>query len=579
MTQQQQQHNIKSTAAAYARYSTDLQTENSIDYQLAAIEKYAAENNISITHRFIDEGFSGTNTDRQGFQSLMAGAALGEFSKVIIYDISRGSRDVGDWFVFRKAMQSFNIEVISCQQQLGNFLDANSFLTELLSIGLAQHMVLDTRKKSMDGVLAAAKKGKFLGGRAPFGYDIVDQKYIINELEAQLVRLAFKMYAAGASYSDILQHFHKAGYKTRAGKDFSRHTLLHILKNERYAGVYIWNEFICHVMRKDVVKRPNPNVVKIEGAIPEIIDRDTFETVQRILSSHKTKGGRNKAAIPYLLSGLIRCEKCGATFHGYRSKNGRGDYRYYVCGTKYKNGIEKKCDRPSIRCEVLDGFAVKVLKKYLSTTNFDALAVEIARRYNESTAVNVEAEKKEIKKIDEQIQNGVNAILSGFDNEELRATMEKLKERKLQLQEVIAKAASSGKRINPEKLAAHLRASVENIDIDKLIDNAEYKQLRQLMKKHIAGIVAHADGSFTVCIGYPVDELLNGSPLGASGGFSAAIVPPGSGAGLTEREHIKTTPPEILDAVVNVADNDNSGNTLLAISKNFVILSTYHMAA
>lgn len=560
------------TAAAYARYSTDNQTENSIDYQLTAIEKYASDNNIIITHKFIDEGYSGTNTNRQGFQSLMAAAALGEFSTVIIYDISRGSRDVGDWFVFRKAMQSFNIEVISCQQQLGSFLDANNFLTELLSIGLAQHMVLDTRKKSMDGVLAAAKKGKFLGGPAPFGYDIVNQKYVINEIEAQLVRLAFKMYIAGASYHDIALKFHAAGYKTRSGKNFSRHSIAAILRNERYAGVYIWNEYISRVMRKNVLKRPNPNIVRIEGGIPAIVDRDTFDAVQKIMKSHKTKGGKNKAAEPYLLSGLIRCEKCGGSWHGYRSCNARGDYRYYVCGNKYKREVdEKRCSAASIRCEIIDGFVLKVLKKYLSTTNFDALAVEIARRYNEAQAVNVDAEKKEIKKIDEQIQNGVNAILTGFDNEELRQTMDALKARKKQLQEIVSKAANSGKRVNPEKLAAKLRASVENIDLD----NMDPKELRQLFTKHIAGVIAHEDGSFSVLIGYPVEEMANSAPAGS--GFSAASAPAGSVAGLKEREHRKTAPAEILAGAV--ADNVSSGNTLFAISKKFIILSTYHMAA
>lgn len=554
--------NKKNTAAAYARYSTDKQTENSIDYQLSAIKKYAAENGILITHTFIDEGLSGTNTNRHGFQSLMAGAALGEFSKVIIYDISRGSRDVGDWFIFRKAMQSFNIDVISCQQQLGNFLDANNFLSELLAIGLAQHMVLDTRKKSMDGVMAAAKKAKFLGGRVPFGYDIVNQQYIINELEARLVRLAFKMYAAGSSYNDILQHFHSSGYKTRSGKDFSRYSLLHILKNERYAGVYIWNEFICHVMSKDVSKRPNPNMVRIDNGMPAIIDRETFDAVQKIINSHKRKGGKNKAIVPYLLSGLIRCEKCGSPFQGHMSNNGRGAYRYYVCKNRYNHGDEEKCDRPSIRCEILDGFALKVIKKYLTTTDFDTLALEIANKHRENMAVDVSAEKKEIKKIDEQIKNGVNAILSGFDSEELRQSMDQLKVRKMQLQEIISQASSSGKIINPKKLAAYLHANVKDINIDEM----DAKQLRQLFQKHIAGIIAHEDGSFTIVVGYPIEDILNTSS--APDIYSASVLPSvsntESGVTVEEREHIKTAPPEILEAAV--FNTDSSGGTLSLLS-------------
>ena len=91
-------------AAAYARYSTSNQTENSIEYQLTEIRKYCKAHDIVIVATFTDEALSGTNMDRPGFQSMVASASRGEFEAVVIYDISRGSRDVGDWFTFRKAM-------------------------------------------------------------------------------------------------------------------------------------------------------------------------------------------------------------------------------------------------------------------------------------------------------------------------------------------------------------------------------------------------------------------------------------------------------------------------------------------
>lgn len=100
-------------AAAYARYSTDMQTENSIAYQFIAIKKYCTDKGISIVSYYFDEAQSGTNTDRQGFRNLIANAVLQTFDAVIIYDISRGSRDVADWFEFRKTMSRLNITVIA----------------------------------------------------------------------------------------------------------------------------------------------------------------------------------------------------------------------------------------------------------------------------------------------------------------------------------------------------------------------------------------------------------------------------------------------------------------------------------
>ena len=78
-------------AAAYARYSTDRQTKNSIAYQLTEIEKYCTGNQIPIVATFTDEGLSGTNTDRPGFQAMVAAAKAGAIDTVVIYDISQGS--------------------------------------------------------------------------------------------------------------------------------------------------------------------------------------------------------------------------------------------------------------------------------------------------------------------------------------------------------------------------------------------------------------------------------------------------------------------------------------------------------
>ena len=134
-------------AAAYARYSTDNQTNNSIAYQLEKIQSYCNENNIQITHFFVDEAQSGTNTDRIGFNNMLNAAKNKEFEAIVIYDITRGSRDVGDWFNFRKIMAALNIQVISCTQKLGDIYNGNDFLVELISVGLGQREVLETRQK------------------------------------------------------------------------------------------------------------------------------------------------------------------------------------------------------------------------------------------------------------------------------------------------------------------------------------------------------------------------------------------------------------------------------------------------
>jgi site-specific DNA recombinase len=191
-------------AAAYARYSTDKQTENSIDTQLSAITRYCRDHGHTLTSTFVDMAMSGTNTERPDFQRMLDSARARQFDCVVVYDISRASRDVGDWMSFRKLMRSLNIDVLSTTEKLGSIDNPNDFLTELLTAGLGQHMVLQTRQKSIAGVAEKAKHGVFLGGYPPLGYDVEDSKYIINQVEAEAVRLIFDLYARGESYDYIL---------------------------------------------------------------------------------------------------------------------------------------------------------------------------------------------------------------------------------------------------------------------------------------------------------------------------------------------------------------------------------------
>lgn len=209
-------------AVAYARYSTDKQTENSIAYQLAEINKYCNANNIAITEKYIDEGLSGTNTNRPAFQKLLKDAKEHKFNTVIIYDISRGSRNLVDWFLFRQEMKRLNIKVISCSQQLGEIDDPNNFLLETISVSLEQYQVLDTRKKSIAGSKTRALKGKFMGGYPPLGYDIINDEYVINKAEATVIKQIFDMFVQGESYKSIIEYVNKKGIRGKKGKPLEK---------------------------------------------------------------------------------------------------------------------------------------------------------------------------------------------------------------------------------------------------------------------------------------------------------------------------------------------------------------------
>ena len=181
--------------AIYTRYSTSNQTKNSTETQVNACVEYCKRNNIEVEFIFSDEETTGTNTQRQQYQNLLNVAENKLIDCVVLYDVTRGSRDVVDWFNFRKEMKALDIQVLSVTEQIGDILNPDNFLTELIHIGIGQHTVLQSRQKSIDAKYNKAKHAAFLGGFAPLGYDIVNQQYVINQKEAEVVRRIFNLYA------------------------------------------------------------------------------------------------------------------------------------------------------------------------------------------------------------------------------------------------------------------------------------------------------------------------------------------------------------------------------------------------
>lgn len=475
-------------AVAYGRYSTDHQDASSLEYQIMEIQKFCAQNSIPLTNFYFDEAKSGTNTNRQGFQNLMSAARQKVFDTVVIYDITRGSRDVADWFAFRKQMAELGIRVLSVSDKLGDIYNPGDFLQELITVGIGQHQVLSTRAKSMDSVAVKAKSGAFLGGCAPLGYDIVDGLYVINEREAQIVRTIFSLYARGESYEKILSAI--PGAIGKRGRPIGKNSLNSILKNERYIGVYTWNKRVVKLLGKWAGGKPNPNAVRIEGHITPIIDKNIWNEVQKRMGENKN--ATNRAKSEYLLSGLIECEQCGAAYVGHTSTNSKGyRTRYYVCGNKYRTHT---CNAKNINADEIETFVMSQLKEYFLTVDYDKVAEDIANQIN-GASPDLKAEKKELAAVSLKIKNGMNAILGGMEFSELQEEIGNLRVRKSQLEDIIAR-----REINPSKVDTK---DIINMFKDHInlfgVDN------RTLVKSHISKIYANSDGTFSVCVGVHIN--------------------------------------------------------------------------
>lgn len=465
--------------AAYARYSTENQTENSIAAQLDAIIKFCQANNHTITATFIDEARSGTNTQREGFQQLLQGAQRRDFEGVVIYDISRGSRDVADWFNFRKEMQLLKIKVICATENLGDLSNPNDFLVELINVGLGQHMVLQTRQKSIAGVAVKANQGVFLGGYPPLGYDAVDGKYVVNTHEAAAVKTIFEMYADGGSYKQIIEKLAAQGYKGKRGRPIGKNSLHSILTNERYIGVYSWNKRTVKYMGKWAGGAANPHAVRIENAITPLIDMRTWERVQERMKSNKR--AQNSAKYTYLLSGLVVCGECGAAYTGRTTVNGKNSIcRCYACGNKYRT---RTCKAKNVNADELETAIVNELINYLKKADYSSAAEQV---YNELQKIKspIKEQKQELAKLKTQLSNCVKSIRNGLDFPELRDEIDDLRQQIDELEHIVSTSSEVPIDITKEQIAAKIKKDAENINFD---------DIPRLIKTYINKVYIHSD--------------------------------------------------------------------------------------
>lgn len=175
------------------------------------------------------------------------------------------------------------------------------------------------------------------------------RKYVINEEEAMVVRYIFSSYADGAGYNQIIRYLNANGYRSKRGKAFGKNSIHDLLKNIRYTGVYTFN--MRRVKdplgnRSNKVK-PKEEQIIIEGGMPAIIDKETFERVQIQMRRNRQEAGRKHAHSVYLLSGMVHYGECGAVMWGNKCKDRHGNVTcFYICSTR---DYKKHCDNRSIR--------------------------------------------------------------------------------------------------------------------------------------------------------------------------------------------------------------------------------------
>lgn len=424
-------------AVLYARYSSDNQRSESIDAQIRAMRKYCSDNSLQIVNVYTDEAISGTSVSkRKAFLEMIDDSSKGTFDVVLVHKLDRFARNRYDSAIYKAKLKKNNVEVYSVLEQLNG--SPESIMLEAMLEGMSEYYSKNLAREVMKGMRENALQCKHTGGTPPLGYDLDENKHlIINDSEAEAVKLIFDLYNKGHGYSYIIDQLTEKGFRTKKGKYFGKNSLYSILSNEKYAGIYVYNKSEskdARNRRNSHKYKPDDDIIRVEGGCPAIISKEAFEKATERMIANKGKGGRLNSSEVYLLSGKICCGKCGKAMVGNVRHSGRSKLKLatYRCMTR-----KQHCGCKEINKEYMDRYVVDLMEKNLFCRK-GAKAIEkrinrFVDKYNSSKEQEDSITAEKLASVSESIINLTKVIEHGTITDEIINRLNELEEEKEQI--------------------------------------------------------------------------------------------------------------------------------------------------
>jgi len=348
-------------AVAYLRASSDKQ-DTSCDDQLAEVKKYAAKNGYKLLRwkEYTDDGISGDDMDRPGFQRLIRDAArLHDFDVVLCWDQSRFSRgDVLDTAVVWRDLRNAKVKLVTVTKGEVDFTTIGGIITASVTqygdndfLGKLAHGVLR-------GQLERVHQGKWISGVPPFGYAVSEDtgRLVINEAQAAIVRELFTRIATESiSFFALARDLNERGFLSPAGRKWSDRAIKYMLSNEVYLGRLVIGKTPkgkhVRLIAGDRVatngakpcKMPRSECVIVEDTHPALVTLEHWSCVQDVLAGRKQRKWTPRTT-SFPLSGLLWCGHCGARVAGHRDARHPDRYQYYLCQSHKDATTDRKAD-------------------------------------------------------------------------------------------------------------------------------------------------------------------------------------------------------------------------------------------
>lgn len=502
----------KVKTALYSRVSTGLQVSDgtSLDVQVDLCLKKALELEIPSNEVIIyrEEGVSGEELERPELNKLRIEVAAGRVSRVIVTHPDRLSRDLTDKLYICRELEIQNVKLIFVDTEYQQTAEGMLFFN-LMSV-IAQYELSLIKKRTIRGRLRAVEKDKKIMPMrsAPFGYNLVDQKLVINEAEAEIVRKIYEWYAVeNLTLRQIGERLVSMGVAPKRGEsmDWNASSIVRILTSEIYIGKYYYNRRKSKRLKGQRTKTGTPKKTYnyrdtsewLLVEIPPIVPLAMFELAQQQKIKNKTVGGNVK--YEYLLKSKLKCACCGRTWD-CTTYSGRADkvtgakvkYTCYRCPNQNprRYGAEVvKCPSKTIRTELLDGYVWSLVMGVLSNPE------EYYEQINENSGTILEdisgaadLLEKELSKKDKEIDKIKTLFRHGIiDEEEMLVEFKKVNQDKQLLEAEIRLYREQISKFNKDQISAQKMTEMRST-IDQFI-NSGGNSLTVDEKRHVLDLL------------------------------------------------------------------------------------------
>lgn len=407
-------------AVLYARFSSTLQSESSIEDQFALCRAFCQREQLVISGEYADRAMSGASVHgRAGLDGLIAAAKRGECDVVVVEALDRLSRDMGDLSSIWKEFQFAGVQLLAVH-------DGKADQIQIGVRGLVGALYLtDLANKTRRGLAGKLREGMRAGG-LPYGYRPISGQpgvHDIFEPEAAVVRRVFREYADGESPRAIAAGLNRDGIRPNRGRAWNASTIngnakraAGVLANEIYRGEIVWNKVgkLKNPATGKRVPRINPESEWQRAAAPQlrIVAEDLWRAVQD-MRAQRQRGPRTSHRAPKrLLSGLLKCACCGSGIVSAGNDHGRPVAR---CSRLYESGDcdnKRKIYLDTIERAVIEGLRESLANPAIITEAVKEYHAEM-RRLAGARSRDLVADRRQHDELRNKISRLVDAIAEG----------------------------------------------------------------------------------------------------------------------------------------------------------------------